>query len=134
MGMYTELIFGCSLKKETPSQVIDVLKYLVRESEEPESLPEHKFFACERWSYLFTMCSFYFGVNRPVNKMWFEEIGNNWVISTRSNIKNYDGEIESFLEWIEPYVESGSGNKNLYAISCYEDGDPELYFLEEKKS
>jgi hypothetical protein len=34
MGMYTELIFGASFKKETPTQVIDALKYINGEIEE----------------------------------------------------------------------------------------------------
>lgn len=29
--MYTELIFGATLKKDTPSQVIEALKYMLGE-------------------------------------------------------------------------------------------------------
>ena len=31
MGMYTELIFGAKLKKDTPNEVIEALKYMLGE-------------------------------------------------------------------------------------------------------
>jgi hypothetical protein len=130
MGMYTELIFGASLKKDTPEIVIDSLKYMVGEiKEKPENfpLPEGR---CE---WLFRGSSYYFGVNQPVLKMWFDDISKNWIISTRSNIKNYNNEIETFLDWIEPYIKYGSGNKSMYAIVTYEeDEEPSIYYKNKK--
>ena len=38
MGMYTELIFGASLKTDTPKEVIDTLRYMVGDIEQPEKL------------------------------------------------------------------------------------------------
>jgi hypothetical protein len=52
------------------------------------------------------------------------------VLSTRSNIKNYKQEIETFLEWIKPYINGGSGSRNMYAIVIYEEQDePTIYYL-----
>lgn len=34
MGMYTEFNIGVALKKNTPSEVIDILKYMVRDVED----------------------------------------------------------------------------------------------------
>jgi hypothetical protein len=40
MGMYTELIFGADLKKETPKSVIEALKYMIGDIEEkPATFP-----------------------------------------------------------------------------------------------
>jgi hypothetical protein len=40
MGMYTELIFGAELKKDTPNEVIEALKYMLRETEtKPTNFP-----------------------------------------------------------------------------------------------
>lgn len=127
MGMYTELIFGAGLKKDTPEKVIEVLKYMVGDTEEKPKdfpLPEGR---CER---LFRGSSYYFGVNEPLWKMWKDDIGENWVLSTRSNIKNYEGEIEAFLEWIKPYIDGGSGYRDMYAIVTYEEAEaPDIYYL-----
>ena len=126
MGMYTELIFGASLKKDTPETVINALKYMIGETEEKPldfPLPDGR---CES---LFQYGSYYFAINEPVKKMWLDEIDKEWRISTRSNLKNYEGEIETFLEWIEPYIESGSGNREMYAIVLYEEFDePTIYY------
>ena len=54
MGMYTELILGAELIKETPKEVVDVLKYLTEYElgkEEPKKIPNHEFFKSERWRF-----------------------------------------------------------------------------------
>jgi hypothetical protein len=129
MGMYTELIFGADLKEDTPKNVIEALKYMIGDTEEKPNdfpLPDGR---CE---WLFRGASYYFGVNRPVSKMWFDDISKNWALSTRSNIKNYGSEIEAFLEWIKPYIDSGSGSRDMYAIVTYEEAEaPNIYYLYE---
>ena len=129
MGMYTELIFGADLKKDTPESVIEALKYMIGDIEEKPTnfpLPDGM---CE---WLFKCSSYYFGVNIPVSKMWQDDISKNWALSTRSNIKNYEGEIEAFLKWIKPYIDSGSGYRDMYAIVIYEEAEaPNIYYLHE---
>jgi len=129
MGMYTELIFGADLKKDTPKNVIEALKYMIGDTEEkPNDFP----LPIGRCEWLFRGASYYFGVNRPVSKMWFDDISENWTLSTRSNIKNYGSEIETFLEWIKPHIDSGSGAKDMYAIVTYEEAEaPNIYYLHE---
>lgn len=126
MGMYTELIFGAALKKDTPNTVIQALKYMLGERDKPLDfpLPEGR---CE-WLFLGT--SYYFGVSTCVNKLYYDNIGENYILSTRSNIKNYNNEIEIFLDWVKPYIEYGSGTKNMYAIVMYEEQEtPTIYYL-----
>lgn len=131
MGMYTELIFGAGLKSDTPEKVINILKYMVRDLEEKPELFDHEFFQCDRWEYLFTMTSYYFGAHRPPSKIEFDDISNAYTISTRANLKNYDGEIEKFCDWIKPYIEDGSGCRDMYAISIYEESEvPTIYYLD----
>lgn len=124
--MYTELIFGASLKSDTPNEVIEALKYMLGETEEkPKDFP----LPDGRCEWLFQGGSYYFGVSSPVNKLFFDEVTKNYTLSTRSNIKNYESEIEEFLNWIEPYIEFGSGNKDMYAIVIYEDEEePTIYY------
>jgi len=129
MGMYTELIFGAELKKDTPDGVINALKYMIGEIEEKPldfPLPDGR---CE---WLFRGGSYYFAVSDPVSKMWLDGIDKRWHISTRSNIKNYDGEIDTFIEWIRPYIKHGSGSRNMFAIKIYEEqSEPTIYYLDE---
>jgi hypothetical protein len=128
MGMYTELIFGANLKKDTPDQVINALKYMIGEIEEKPinfPLPEGR---CE---YLLRAGSYYFGVTVSVSSLRYDKITESWVISSRSNIKNYANEIEMFLEWIEPYIEHGSGLRDMYAIVIHEQqSEPTIYYLD----
>ena len=127
MGMYTELIFGAELKKETPTEVIEALKYMIGDTDEkPNNFPLPNG-GCE---WLFKGGSCYFAINNAVSKMWFDNIDNQWHISTRSNIKNYENEIETFLEWIRPYIDGGSGTRDMYAMVIYKEQDvPNIYYL-----
>ena len=132
MGMYTELIFGAELKRDTPNEVIEALKYMLGETEtKPANFPLPDG-GCEM---LFREGTYSFPINNPVNKMWLDDIDEQYHISTRSNIKNYENEIETFLEWIKPYIYGGSGNRDMYALVIYEDQDePTVYYLYDSKN
>lgn len=66
MGMYTELIFGAELKKNTPNKVIEALKYMLGEIEaRPDNFPLPN----GRCESLFCGCSYYFAISDPVSKM-----------------------------------------------------------------
>ena len=124
--MYTELIFGAKLKKETPEKVINALKYILGDIEEkPKDFPLPK----GRCEWLFRCSSYYFGVNKSLCKMWLDDLDKSYHISTRSNIKNYENEIETFLNWIKPFIEDGSGEREMYAIVTYEESEPKIYYL-----
>ena len=127
MGMYTEMIFGAELKKETPELVINSLKYIIGDIEEkPEGFP----LPDGRCEWLFKGSSYYFAVSDPISKMWKDGRDGCWHISTRSNIKNYSSEIETFLDWIKPYIKYGSGEREMYAIVIYEESsEPTIYYL-----
>lgn len=48
----------------------------------------------------------------------------------KSAQKNYKNDIENFLEWLVPYIDGGSGRRDMYAISIYEeDSEPKIYYL-----
>ncbi|MHB8152850.1 MAG: hypothetical protein ACYDG3_07260 [Bacillati bacterium] len=56
-------------------------------------------------------------------------------MSFRSNLKNYDNEIEQFLAWIQPYIEAHSvsvGDDNFFLVGYTryeEDADPTLIYF-----
>jgi hypothetical protein len=129
MGMYTELIFGASIKKDAPKEVINTLYYLVNFKKLWDDVPIEKSVTKGR-NVLNGGGSYYFGVTDGVAKMWQDDIDKEWKVSARHNIKNYEGEIENFLEWVKPYIESGSGHREMYAIKMYEEmSEPTIYYL-----
>jgi len=129
MGMYTEIIFGAGLKAELPEGIVSTIKKLVAGEDLKETTLDHPFFKSERPWLLSSGGSYYFpGTVEP--KFWFDDIAKQWFLHFRTNIKNYDSEIEKFLDWIKPYIEDGVGKRNFYAIVTYEDSvEPTIYYL-----
>lgn len=130
MGMYTELIFGARLKPATPPEVINALQHLVK-GELLANPPDHEFFGKDRAACVLVGSSYYFSGGMPP-VLEYDEIAEGWRLLARADLKNYDGEIEAFLGWIHPFIESGSGEREFYAIVCYEDSLPEIWYLEDK--
>lgn len=134
MGMYTELILGCKLKSETPNEIIDVLTYMTVKDQDGFELPEAwPFPADSRHKWMFWGGSYYFGVTHGTEPYFqYDAISKAWILSTRSNIKNYNSEIETFLAWLKPWIEQGSGAREFYAIVTYEEAAaPTIYYLNE---
>lgn len=46
----------------------------------------------------------------------------NWAFMLHANLKNYDGEIAKFFDWIDPYVEGSEGDYMGYSL--YEETEP----------
>ena len=159
MGMYTEFIFGCELSKDTPKVCVDALDYVINGEEKqpkyenPEGYEQKKFndnyierttpveeiqkFIEEYDMYrLFCSCSYYFGAANPIHKFHYDKISDAYHISTRADLKNYTGQIEKFIEYIAPYVISGSGYEHeIFAYVQYEEDEfPTLYGFEEYES
>lgn len=107
MGMYTELVLKCEISAEAPKVVKDVLLHMFGGKPRPDDLPDHDFFKCHRWDFLGSCSSFY---HHPdvINSIPAFEFTDCFYIFSRSDIKNYDSEIEKFVEWVTPYIE-GAG-------------------------
>lgn len=129
MGMYTELHFNCELKKELPSLVTNILQYMVGENDHRPLPPDHPLFQASRWAYMLRMDSFYFNADTH-STLRFCEISNAFYLCIRCNLKNYDSEIEHFLHWIHPFLNS-SLNSFLGFLRYEEDDIPTLLFFTE---
>jgi hypothetical protein len=103
MGMYTELVLKAEIEEDAPKQVHDVLNFLFNGAEEPKEKPEHDFFTKERWTMIGRCCSFY---HTPFSLSKYSE-GH---IFSRSDLKNYNGEIEAFIDWLRPYINEFEGH------------------------
>lgn len=119
MGMYTAFHFASEFKKDTPKEVIDVLGYMAGlDVEKPTELPQHPFFECGRWSFLFTMDSYYHNAKTHCD-FSCDDISNSWYLTVTSNLKNYSNEIEHFVDWVQPYLEKHKGD--FLGYSRYEE-------------
>jgi len=109
MGMYTELYLGTKLSGDTPPEVFALIEQAIEGRHPLANLPDHPFFECERWSFIF--CgggSYYF--EAPCFQRLFEpdpicDGARQLLIVV--NIKNYAQEIQHFLDWIGPYIAEG---------------------------
>ena len=130
MGMYTEFVFAVELNSKTIERdgVINILKYMVRDAKRihPDKLPNHPFFKTERWWMLFTMGSAYFP---GITHSDFQCSHGDYFLTVRSNLKNYDSEIELFLDWITPYVVNAHGKCFGY-FRYEEDDNPSLIYID----
>lgn len=125
MGMYTEINICFDLIENAPKDVVAILHYLIDRTTIPFiPLPEHDFFKCDRWDMIACSDSYYFdgSTNR---KIVFDDISKTWKINIRANLKNYDSEIEKFLDWLEPYIDT----KGFIGYTRYEESeDPTLIY------
>ena len=108
MGMYTELVLKCQIKEDAPADVKSVIAHMFCGDDAPEKLPDHPFFGLTRWNFIGSCSSFYHHpeVVNSCSKFYYTE---SQYIFSRSDIKNYDGEIESFIDWLKPYVDAPEG-------------------------
>ena len=107
MGMYTEIFFRAELRTDVPTKVIDLIRAWIT-NEVPDNLPDHPLFKCDRWGTLLNGGSAYFPTMvSPV----FARGGfsHEWELSFNSSLKNYDGEIQQFFDWINPYLRAVPG-------------------------
>jgi len=128
MGMYTEIYVNVDLKKDTPDEIIEVLKAMCHMEESDEKVLE----TCpDRWGGLFYSGSYY-TPNTWCHSLTFDDISNKWSLLGKGDIKNYEGEIQKFFEWIIPYVDGCPGD--FIGYSRYEvDREPTLVFLPESE-
>ncbi len=116
MGHYTELYCNIKLRRDTPKVVIDLLERVVCKGDlgtdkclfdtsdvfKPEI--DHKFFKCDRWYMLLLSNNF----DETKGSSFFfsnPHRGNGYrVLSLNTEFKNYENEIECFIDWITPYV------------------------------
>lgn len=132
MGMYTEIIFGAELKRDTPKNIIDIIQKLVDGNEEEvEEIINHPFFFDERIWFMNSAGAYFIDPYPP--RFTYNEYTKSWTLHFRTSIKNYSGTINKFLDWIKPYISYGSGTNNFYAIVTNEqEKEPKIYYLIEE--
>ena len=129
MGMYTELNIGVNLRTSTPDNIIKILSYMLGNNYNDNiEITNHPLFSTGRWEYMLRCDSYYFD-GRTDSSMEYDDIGKNYQLNVRCNLKNYNNEISLFLDFIQPYLDTyGSLGYTRYE----ECEDPTLIYNTEK--
>lgn len=121
--MYTEIATDFNLKTDTPQLVIDILSYLTNLKDQSTELPEHALFQTTRWRSLFMGGSAYFDTNYAS----LVHDGVSYHLKTCANLKNYDGEIDLFWDFVTPYIDAIPGEH--LGHMHYEENETPLHIV-----
>ena len=123
MGMYTELNIGVNLRSDTPNNIIDILRYMLGDIDETKTT-DHPLFLTQRWRFMLVSTSYYFDGHTD-SSIERDDITHEYKLNVRCNLKNYDGEIKLFLDFIRPYLET----EGFLGYTRYEEcDDPTLIY------
>ena len=132
MGMYTELVLSARIDLSDKDFLSD-LEYMVEGNDDLsksyQNKTQHRLFQISnRWHYMLRSDSSYFSGTTHSDIFKNEDsFSPAWYLTVRCNLKNYDGEIEAFLDWLAPHI-SESG---FLGYSRYEEfKNPTLIYLE----
>lgn len=125
MGMYTE--FFVTARVRNIPEVVSVISALVSDSARQFSAwPDHAFFRCDRFRSILRQLSYSF-TPLSVSQFEFDRIGQYWCLVSYSSLKNYDDEIEKFIDWLRPYLEYDDEGE-MIGYSRYEQNiEPVIY-------
>ena len=128
MGMYTELHLNAELRKDTPAGVVRLLDAMCDGATEPApglEIPGHALFRTIRWPYMLCCASYYFAAQTH-SEVYRDPLGLLY-LCIRCNLKNYDNEIELFLDWIDQYIDAQKGE--FLGFKRYEEeNEPTLIY------
>lgn len=131
MGEYTEIFVNVDLRKETPLDVLDTLRLLCGSHGEEDfdkrvaRLGDHP----RRWVSLFESGSYYTPNTRCANLTWDDAV-EQWSLLGKGDIQNNNREIETFFEWLAPWIHAYPGAFIGYH-RLETDVEPQLVYLRE---
>lgn len=128
MGMYTELVLGIEI--EDNDKIIQTLRYMLGETEY-QPVDDHELFRTDRWDYMLKCDSYYFD-GQTDSKLYMDDLYEDnpkFYLNVRCNLKNYDNEINKFLDWLNPYIKTFGF---LGYLRYEENEDPTLIYKTEK--
>lgn len=130
MGMYTELNIGVQIVND--EKAIKKLNYMLNESDEDIQIEHPLFDDKTRWRYMLKCDSYYFD-SQTDSKLYRDDLYEDdpmYFLNVRCNLKNYNDEIELFLDWLCPYIMTES----FLGYMRYEEAEsPTLIYKENGK-
>lgn len=130
MGMYTEAVIKVTFtERNLPDVVRSVLENLFNGGDKPEELPEHPFFTTPRWEHIGNSSSYY---HHPEAVVSYNTSFGGIHLFARFDLKNYDGEIALFFDWVRPYIDQKQGE--CIGWSWYEEeSSPTLIYASQSE-
>lgn len=128
MGMYTELVAAFRLPHLYDPE-LSILKYILHETYEmpDKEFLQHPLFKTRRWGSMLGSDSYYFD-GQTYSILKYDLISKCHYLTVRFNVKNYDGEIENFLDWMYPI----SSNRGFIGYKRHEEFDnPTLIYFDD---
>lgn len=124
MGVYTEIKVECDVRAE--GDALTALQIMFGDRDEREVdlgalvlRLHHRLFVCPRWTMIGRCGSAYFDTE-PSSSL--EAVSEGvWRVRSISNIKNYDGEIDHFFDWLRPLIVGEPGQ--VIGHSWYESAE-----------
>ena len=100
MGMYTKFDLNVRLRWDIPADVLKAICGMV-DMEPQTAWPAHPLFETERFQHMF-----HYWDDGDCSPPLFVPDGdtNTWLLSVSCRFKNYDQEIQKFLDFIKPYI------------------------------
>ena len=127
MGMYTELNIGVEICP-TPT-VVQKLNYMLGKDIKDVHIDHPLFTDQTRWEYMLLCDSYYFD-GQSDSKLFVDNLISDkpmYFLNVRCNLKNYNEEIEKFMDWLCPYIKT----EGFLGYKRYEeDDDPTLIYKE----
>lgn len=146
MGTYTRFSFKASLRRDTPDEVIELLKNVIcditfadpiidrkifvgpGEIVTAKGKVKHPFFTCERWYMLLLSVNW----DDAMSGGNFFLNGDTWILHLETEFKNQDDEINQFIDWITPYIHEGRKARKYLGWSKHENRDQEHYWKQKE--
>ena len=130
MGMYTELNIGVQIVND--EKAIKKLNYMLNESDKDIQIEHPLFDNKRRWRYMLQCDSYYFD-SQTDSKLYRDDLYKDdpmYFLNVRCNLKNYNDEIELFLDWLCPYIMT----EGFLGYMRYEEAEsPTLIYKENGK-
>ena len=125
MGMYTQLSMNFTLKENVKGIIIRRLKDMIDKDAITRAWKDKN----SRLNWCFNSSSYYFD-NTTSSKIFHDHISNQYRVLIHCDFKNYNDEINTFLNWIVPYIEGGECDKEFIGYQRHEKDDlPTLIFI-----
>lgn len=120
MGMYTEILIKCNIRSCIGDADRAMLGYMFNAEDEPAVLPDHEFFKTTRWKSVGRGSSH---SHIPWTDSCFggDQYGIGCALFSRSDLKNYDREIELFFDYLRSLASAFPGE--CIGWQWYEDDD-----------
>jgi hypothetical protein len=119
MGMYTVLHLDIRLRDDLPDNIFNLLNHMLNGSGEyPHPLPDHPLFTTDtRWDYMLCSSNAYASCIHQLERHEFFGIR----MCVQSSFKNYNDEINKFLNWLAPYADPDMSDNTFVGYSRYEE-------------